>query len=122
MIWTLPTGDDAYDRRWSAIKAGFTRQWLDAGGSEAGRSSASQRKRTRGVWQPRYLEHTIRDEQDLEDHVNYIHYNPVKHGYVDHPGDWQWSSLHRYVKQGILDADWGTGGVKTSRCDEDLLE
>jgi putative transposase len=60
-----------------------------------------------GLWQRRYWEHAIRDDADLERHVDYVHFNPVKHGYVSQVRDWQFSSFHRYVERGILPADWG---------------
>ena len=64
------------------------------------------RKRERGVWQPRYWEHRIRDEDDWYRLRDYIHLNPVKHGYVTRPEDWPWSSFHRHVRLGWLDANW----------------
>jgi putative transposase len=82
---------------------------LAAGASEPRLSAAKQRKRERGVWQPRSYEHTIRDEDDMAAHVDYIHFNPVKHGHVDRPIDWPWSSLHDFVARGILDPSWGVG-------------
>jgi putative transposase len=105
-IWTLPPGDANYSVRWALIKAAFSRS-LPA--TEA--VSASRRKRgERGVWQRRFWEHTLRDEDDYALHVDYIHYNPVKHGYAARPIDWPYSSLHDFVKRGILPADWGTAG------------
>jgi putative transposase len=62
------------------------------------------------LWQRRFREHTLRDARDLERHVDYIHYNPVKHGYVPAAVDWPYSSLHRYVKQGLLPENWAGGG------------
>ena len=59
------------------------------------------------VWQRRLWEHTIRDASDFSRHVDYVHYNPVKHGYVAAPVDWPYSSFHRFVRQGILLPDWG---------------
>jgi putative transposase len=64
-------------------------------------------KREKGLWQRRYWEHVIRDDADLERHVDYIHLNPVKHGYVSRVSDWPYSSFHRYVARGILPPDWG---------------
>ena len=61
----------------------------------------------RGIWQRRFWEHLIRDDADYENHVDYIHYNPVKHGYVKRACDWQHSSIHRYIKSGILNEHWG---------------
>jgi len=73
------------------------------------RLSASKiKKKEKGVWQRRYWEHTIRDENDLYIHLDYIHYNPVKHGYVDYVRDWKYSSFHKFVKQGMYDINWGS--------------
>ena len=57
--------------------------------------------------EPWFCEHAIRDDADFERHVDYIHFNPVKHGYVTRVCDWPYSSFHRYVKDGLLPADWG---------------
>lgn len=64
-------------------------------------------KREKGIWQRRYWEHTIRDDADLERHVDYIHFNPVKHGYVTRVPEWPHSSFHRYVERGLLAPNWG---------------
>jgi len=103
-IWKLPDGDWDYSKRWSLIKRGFTRQWLMDGGNEKGQTLSRTKERRRGVWQRRFWEHCIRDEDDLVKHIHYIHYNPVKHKLVDRPGDWQWSTFHRYKTAGGLDA------------------
>jgi putative transposase len=71
------------------------------------RSSSKIARRERGIWQRRYWEHAIRDDADLERHVDYIHFNPVKHGHVSQVCDWPHSSFHRYVAQGVLPLDWG---------------
>ena len=105
-IWTLPRNDDDFPERWRQIKGRFTHGYLSAGGREWDVTVQHQRQGRRGVWQPRYWEHRIRDEADYFRHRDYIHLNPVKHGYVDHPGDWQWSSFHRHVEMGWLDPDW----------------
>jgi len=73
-------------------------------------SASKSRKREKGVWQRRFWEHRIRDEEDLARHVDYIHFNPVKHGLVSQVGDWPYSSFHRYVARGLLSADWGGRG------------
>ena len=65
-------------------------------------------KREKGVWQRRYWEHTIRDESDLYKRVDYIHYNPVKHNYVNSVKDWEHSSFNRFVENGFYDIDWGS--------------
>ncbi len=106
-IWRLPEGDCDFSLRWARIKAGFTRRFLDSGGVESGQSASRDRKRERGIWQRRFWEHQIRDETDLQRHVDYIHYNPVKHGLVEHAEDWPWSSYHRYLKTvGYSDQYW----------------
>lgn len=105
-IWKLPEGDYDYPGRWKAIKSLFTRTLIKSG--------VPLEKNARGeyrLWQRRYWEHTIVDEQDLKSHVDYIHYNPVKHGYVDKISDWMPSSFHRFVKEGVLPEDWA--GVVT---------
>lgn len=106
MIWTLPPGDTDYSGRWSKIKGSFTRQWLAAGDGEAPITKGKRRDERRGVWQPKFIEHTIRDEDDFIRHVEYIHYNPVKHGYVSCPKYWPWSSFHRYVRNGVYPPSW----------------
>lgn len=102
-IWRLPPGDADYPGCWSLIKAGFSRCLVKDERIRASR----QAKRERGIWQRRYWEHQIRDEADLARHVDYIHYNPVKHGWVKCPVDWPHSTLHGYIDRGMLLADWG---------------
>jgi len=100
-IWTLPPGDIAYPRRWQLLKARFTWSLRKCG--------LDIPKNTRGeytLWQRRYWEHTIRDQEDLARHIDYIHYNPIKHGYVLSAVDWPYSSFHRHVKNGLLPKDW----------------
>lgn len=70
-----------------------------------------QRKGEQAIWQRRFWEHRIRTECDFNNHINYIHYNPVKHGLAMRPVDWQYSSIHRYIQQGILTPDWGAASV-----------
>ena len=101
-LWQLPDGDDDFARRWSVFKSGFSRTFAAA----QTRSASKIAKREKGIWQRRYWEHIIRDDADFERHVNYIHYNPVKHGLVTRVADWPFSSFHRFVAQGILPADW----------------
>lgn len=105
-IWTLPAGDADYPLRWSLIKSAFSRSLPK---TEFIRDSRLA-KRERGIWQRRYWEHQIRDETDLQVHVDYIHFNPVKHGHVKTVTEWPYSSFHRYVREGLLPADWGGSG------------
>ena len=104
-IWRLPPGDANYPLRWSQIKAGFSRRLAKGEHIRASRKT----KRERGIWQRRYWEHQIRNESDLTRHVDYIHYNPVKHGWVSRPVDWPHSTLHGYIERGLVALDWGAG-------------
>lgn len=102
-IWTLPAGDADFSTRWALIKAGFSRQLPP---SESRRPSRSH-KQERGIWQRRFWEHLIKDEEDFRHHVDYIHFNPVKHGHARRPVDWAFSSIHRFIETGRLPRDWG---------------
>jgi putative transposase len=106
-LWSLPSGDEDYSLRWQSIKANFTSAWLKFGGEETTISRGYEVQRRRGGWQARFIEHTIRDEEDLYAHADYLHYNPVKHGLAQCPKDWAWSSFHAFVKKGHYDLDWG---------------
>jgi putative transposase len=106
LLITLPDGDSDFSCRITSIKSTFTRLFLAAGGTEQSRSGSRLRQRSRGIWQRRFWEHTIRDEDDRIRHLDYIHYNPVKHQYVDCPHAWPHSSFHRFVSQGRYEQDW----------------
>jgi putative transposase len=108
-IWTLPEGDKDYPTRWALIKAGFSR----ALPKDEAISESRLAKGERGIWQRRYWEHQIRDDDDFARHVDYIHFNPVKHGHVASPIDWLYSSIHRFVSAGILAADWAASSEFT---------
>lgn len=102
-IWSLPKGDLNFPLRWSLIKSKFSR-----GLPSPGLRSRSQiERRDKGIWQRPYWEHAIRNDDDLARHIDYVHYNPVKHGYVPQVQDWPHSSFHRHVEQGLLPVDWG---------------
>jgi putative transposase len=105
-IWTLPDGDCDYSKRWAWIKREFSSTWLASGGTELAPSEGQLRQRRRGVWQPRFWEHTIRDDADLANHFDYIHFNPVKHGLARCPHGWNYSSFHRHVAMGNYDQNW----------------
>jgi len=100
-IMTLPEGDTDFSNRWSLIKRRFT-DALTATGVRLPR----HRNEEAALWQRRFWEHTIRDDRDFERHVDYVHFNPVKHGLVGQVRDWPHSSFHRYVRSGVLPADW----------------
>lgn len=104
-IWTLPYGDGDFATRWRLIKTTFSRGLRRPEPVSASRS----RKHERGIWQRRYWEHTIRDESDLARHIDYVHFNPVKHGYAEHVQDWPFSSFRRMVRLGFYPADWASG-------------
>jgi putative transposase len=108
-IWTLPQGDADFSTRWARIKRSFTRAWVAGGGWEGGVSDSRRRNRRRGVWQRRFWEHVVRDQTDLARHLNYIHYNPIKHGLAECAHAWPWSSFHRLVRAGVYDARWCCG-------------
>jgi putative transposase len=102
-IWSLPKNDQDYSTRWQSIKSYFSRNLK--------KTNIILQPNKRGeydLWQRRFWEHTIRDEADYEHHVNYIHYNPVKHGLVKQVKDWPYSSFHKYVSKGILPINWGS--------------
>jgi putative transposase len=99
-IWQLPPDDADFSSRWAGIKAIFTREYLHAGGRSDSRNPSHLRSQEAAIWQRRFWEHQIRDERDLSRHINYIHFNPVKHGLVTDPTDWPWSTYHRYLREG----------------------
>jgi putative transposase len=106
MLMTLPDDDSDFSIRLANIKARFTRAYVDAGGGEQNRSDSRVRQRIRGVWLKRFWEHTIRDADDLRNHFDYIHFNPVKHGYVKCPHDWPHSLFHRFVSEDRYARNW----------------
>ncbi|OQK17959.1 transposase [Methyloprofundus sedimenti] len=99
-IWRLPEGDADFSKRWMVIKRKFS-----SGLPSTAVSQSKVKKREKGIWQRRFWEHCIRNEDDWRRHVDYIHFNPVKHGYVDKPGDWLYSSFQKAVDQGWYDPD-----------------
>jgi putative transposase len=101
-IWTLPLGDHDFSTRWRQIKAAFSRQLPKI----ERRSKSRMGKGERGIWQRRFWEHGIRDELDYQRHVDYIHYNPVKHGYVTRVEDWGYSSFHHFIRRGVYPINW----------------
>jgi putative transposase len=106
-VWTLPPGHTDYPGRWRRIKACFSRA-----SSLQGMPLAKSPHGEYLLWQRRYWEHTIGDDADLAHHVDYIHYNPVRHGLVERPRDWPYSSFHRYVRTGLLPVDWAAGALE----------
>lgn len=101
-LWTLPDGDDDFPRRWRELKMGFSK----ALPSVEPRSFQMIRRRERGIWQRRYWEHAIRDDRDYAAHMDYIHFNPVKHHLSETPGEWPFSTFRRCVAAGLYPANW----------------
>jgi putative transposase len=114
-IWTLPEDDADFATRWRLIKSGFSHALPRGERISASRAAKSER----GIWQRRYWEHTLRDEDDFVRHLDYIHFNPVKHGHAIRVQDWPFSSFHRWVRFGAYPVDWaGTVGDETARFGE----
>jgi putative transposase len=105
-IWTLPLGDSDYSTRWNLLKGRFSRA-IETGERI---SKSRKKRRERGVWQRRFWEHLIRSREDFNRHVDYIHWNPVKHGWVKQVSDWPHSSFHRYAENGVYSKTWSCDG------------
>jgi putative transposase len=106
-IWRLPEGDSDYPMRWREIKRKFTHEYVrkvDGGGL---RNVSRVKRKEAAIWQRRYWEHTFYEDYDLNTHIDYIHFNPMKHGLVKRVADWPWSSFNRYVRMGVYSSDWG---------------
>lgn len=101
---SLPNHDNSNATRWRLIKVGFSRELP----KQERITGSRNRKGERGIWQRRYWEHLIRDDDDFEKHANYIHYNPVKHGYVQQAPDWPYSTIHDHIEKGLLNRNWGS--------------
>jgi len=104
-LWTLPEGDADYPVRWHGIKVGFAKSLPKA----EPRTDVMLRRGERGIWQLRYWEHTIRDDDDYAAHMDYTHFNPVKHGLAQSAAEWPYSSFRRCVALGLYPAAWGGG-------------
>jgi len=104
-VWTLPPGDDDFTNRWRLIKQGFSKGLP----LTERRSKVRIARGERGIWQRRFWEHAIRDEEDYAAHVDYCHINPVKHGYVQRVAEWPHSTFHRHVERGVYPLNWANG-------------
>ena len=111
-LWTLPRGDTDFATRWRLIKTRVTQRCGEMFGNNQLLTERRKTKRQGSLWQNRYWEHLIRDERDFASHLDYVHWNPIKHGLVKHVADWPYSSFHRYVGAGIYPPDWATGGIE----------
>ncbi len=121
-IWQMPENDANYSMRWSQIKRLTTQACPQYHLPIAKLSQSKINRNERGVWQRRFSEHQINSEANFIKHMDYIHYNPMKHGLVDKVSDWNYSSFHRYVRQGIYSADWGDNLIKFSESFSARLE
>ena len=101
-IWTLPAGDDQYSNRWRAIKKAFSKSIPKT----EYRSATRIKRHERGIWQRSFWEHTNIDDADKAAHMDYIHHNPVKHGWAVTVKDWPYSTFHRLVKTDIYPLNW----------------
>lgn len=106
LLSSIDDPEQDYSTRIRLIKKQFTHAWLENGGYEGPATPSRKQRSIRGVWQKRFYEHTIRNQKELLAHVVYTHMNPVKHGLVERPVDWPWSTFHRHVKEGLLPPDW----------------
>ncbi len=109
-IWTLPEGVSDFSLRWSLIKSGFSKKTKALFKVDEWMNDSKLKRRESTVWQRRFWEHQVRDDEEYRVYTDYIHYNPVKHGYVKRVLDWPYSTFHRYVKAGVYPEHWG-GGV-----------
>ncbi len=105
-IWSLPEGDADFSTRWMMIKRAISFACRDAYHRDDWMSASKRKHRESTIWQRRFWEHQIRDDEDLARHLDYLHFNPVKHGYVSRVADWPYSTFHRHVKEGAYPADW----------------
>lgn len=106
-IWTLPDGDANFSARWGMIKRHVSKYGSGHLEREEPTSESRRKRKESALWQRRFWEHQIRDEVDFQRHVDYIHWNPVKHGYVEKVIDWPYSTFHRYVAKGVYPDNWG---------------
>ena len=119
-IWTLPSNDADNGKRWAMIKRFVTKQCGPLLHRDEWMNDSKRRRNESTLWQRRFWEHVIRDETDYRTHMDYLHFNPVKHGMVKYVRDWPFSTFHRYVREGIYPKNWG--GTDEPTRDEDFGE
>jgi putative transposase len=105
-IWTLPQDDTDFSSRWRLIKSDVSKTCREQYHQQDLLSPSKKKHREATLWQRRFLEHRIRNEDDFSSHVDYIHHNPVKHGLVNNAAAWPYSTIHRYLKNGQYPPDW----------------
>lgn len=104
--WTLPDGDADFSTRWMKIKRAVSLACGEEYRRDDWVTASKLKHRESTIWQRRFWEHQIRDEEDLACHIDYLHFNPVKHGHVQYVADWPYSTFHRYVRDGVYERDW----------------
>jgi len=109
LLWQMPEDDANYSTRIAEVKKRFSKHYLSDFGNLLSLNLSQAKRGESGLWQRRFWEHYIRDEEDLYRHIDYIHYNPVKHGLVDSVRDWPSSSFFDYVQEGYYEIGWGEG-------------
>lgn len=114
-IWTLPENNGDYSKRWGLIKAEFSKRAKNLIRRDEWMTGSKRKHREATIWQRRFWEHMIRDEDDLRRHMDYLHFNPVKHGLVKCVKDWPYSTFHRFVKNGFYPPDWGGDSTEDSK-------
>ena len=117
-IWRLPHGDSNYAKRWGQIKAGASRELRGSRFIQCSENTSIKNRRESGLWQRRFWEHSLRDEKDVRQHLDYIHFNPVKHGLVASAKEWECSSFHFFVGKGAYSENWGSSGEDVVRAGE----
>jgi putative transposase len=111
-IWTLPENDHRNAARWAVIKSSVTKKCSNIFNSENNINFSRKNRHESGIWQRRFWEHVVIEDQDFHRHLDYIHWNPVKYGHAEKAMDWPYSTIHRFVAQGLYPADWGGGGIE----------
>jgi putative transposase len=109
-IWTLPPNDDDFSIRWSLIKGGVSKRCKEYENPALLSNSRVERGES-SLWQRRFWEHYLGAEQDMIKPTDYVHFNPVKHGCVEQPRDWRYSTFRRCVALGLYEMDWGAGAT-----------
>ncbi len=112
-IWTLAPNDVNFSMRWAMIKRFVSKRCGSALFRDAWMTVSKRRRKESTIWQRRFWEHQIRDDRDYRNHMDYIHYNPVRHGLVSRVRDWRYSTFHRYVRKGVYTNNW-SGGIMIS--------
>ena len=103
----MPDDDADFSLRLRLIKTYVTKKYRHELGVHQGISQSLQKRREGNLWQRRYWEHPIRNEEDFATHCDYIHYNPVRHRLCERPQEWEYSSIHRFIAEGIYPSNWG---------------